>query len=51
MSLHLFKNIEARKITVLARIIKGPAGNPVSLKSNIPTEEDTEPILIAPKAY
>jgi hypothetical protein len=32
-------------------MIKGPAGSPVILKSAIPKAEDTEPTIIAPKAY
>ena len=32
-------------------MIKGPAGNPVSLKKRMPKKEDIIPITIAPKAY
>ena len=42
---------EIKKIKVLAKMIKGPAGNPVSLKVKIPKEEDSPPMIIAPKAY
>ena len=42
---------EIKKIKVLAKMIKGPAGNPVSLKKRIPKKEDIIPITIAPKAY
>src|SRR4030042_80892 len=42
---------EIKKIKLLAKTIKGPAGNPVSLKVKIPKKEDSPPMIIAPKAY
>jgi len=38
-------------MNVLAKMIKGPAGNPVSLETRIPKKEDIIPITMAPKAY
>jgi hypothetical protein len=45
------KIIEIKNIKVLANIIKGPDANPVNSENKIPEQEDTMPIIIAPKAY
>ena len=48
---YLLKMVEIKKITVFAKIIRGPAGKPENSETKIPKNEDVIPMTIATKAY
>ena len=48
---HFLKIKEIKNINVLVRIINGPEGRPVNLKSKTPTQEATTPTKVEIKLY
>ena len=48
---YLLKSVDIKKTTVFARMIRGPAGKPENSEMQIPTDEDSIPMAVAPSAY
>ena len=48
---YLFKIADITKITAFAKMIGGPAGKPENSEMQIPADEDSIPMTIAPRAY